>query len=104
MTIAEGKNLSRRDFMTSTAENVISMWKRANLPTLSLEGIVKKLLKVWEEWRGISKNKNRSSAGQQNRRKKFTEKLEWLFDISPSDWRDKVRSTRHKAAAEEDIA
>ena len=105
MSMAEGKNLSRRDFMTSTAENVISMWrKRANLPTLSLEGIVKKLLKVWEEWRGISKHKNSSSAGQQNRRKKFTEKLEWLFDISPHDWRDKVRSTRHEAAAEEDIA
>ena len=102
--VVEGKILSRRDFSVITTETVINLWKRANLPTLSLEGIIKRVLKVWDEWKDISKSRKQTSAVHQTRRQKFTEKLESLFDISPPDWRDKVRSTRHKVAAEEDIA
>ena len=94
--IADGKKWSRRDFATDTNECVLWFWRRANLPTLSHEGCIQKIVKVWEEWRDLRKNKSRSSDLHQTRRRKFNDKLKCLFD-----WREKVRATRHKVAAED---
>ena len=66
------------------------------MPTLSHEGCIQKIVKVWEEWRDLRKNKSRSSDLHQTRRRKFNDKLKCLFD-----WREKVRATRHKVAAED---
>ena len=64
-------------------------WNKSGIPKISDYAIMKKTLNLWEEWKVLSKNKNKTSSVEINKREKFEKKLDELFDIaSPNAIKD----------------
>ena len=57
-------------------------WKKARIPTHDNSDCIKKLKKLYEEWRKLDKNKTRTTELQKTHENKFEEQLDNLFDIS----------------------
>lgn len=57
-------------------------WRKARIPTKDKSDSVKKLKKLYEEWRNLEKSCKRRTDNQQGKEKAFSEKLNNLFDIA----------------------
>ncbi|KAG0715261.1 hypothetical protein GWK47_012366 [Chionoecetes opilio] len=64
----------------STAEKVLEVWRRANIPTSDVSW-VKKILKLYEEYGVLAKSKSRKTETQEMKRCIFRDSLEDMFDI-----------------------
>ena len=60
-------------------------WMKAGIPRISDHAISAKVLKLFEEWKMLCKNKNKSSAVDLSKREAFEAKLGQLLDIASSD-------------------
>ncbi|KAG0700150.1 hypothetical protein GWK47_025682 [Chionoecetes opilio] len=68
----------------STAEKVLDMWRRANIPTLDVSWMKKKILKLYEEYGALAKSKSRKTETEEIKRCIFRDSLEDMFDIAHS--------------------
>ena len=60
-------------------------WMKAGIPRISDHAISAKVLKLFEEWKTLCKNKNKASAVDITKREAFEVKLGQLFDIATGD-------------------
>ena len=63
-----------------TAQDVIKLWQKANLPTRENKHITKSILKLHESLRMIKRNHNRRTDAQIKREKEFLISLDQLFE------------------------
>ena len=60
-------------------------WNKSGIPRISDCAISNKALSLYNEWHGLNKNKMKTSSVDMEKRKKFEEKLDKLFDIASPD-------------------
>lgn len=60
-------------------------WNKSGIPRISDCAIINKALSLYNEWHGLNKNKMKTSSVDMEKRKKFEEKLDKLFDIASPD-------------------
>ncbi|KAG0715477.1 hypothetical protein GWK47_011852 [Chionoecetes opilio] len=68
----------------STAEKVLEVWRRANIPTSDVSWVKKKILKLYEEYGALAKSKSRKTEMEEMKRCIFRDSLEDMFDIAHS--------------------
>ncbi|KAG0710443.1 hypothetical protein GWK47_022768 [Chionoecetes opilio] len=68
----------------STAEKVLEVWRRANIPTSDVSWVKKKILKLYEEYGALAKSKSRKTETEKMKRCIFRDSLEDMFDIAHS--------------------
>ncbi|KAG0728332.1 hypothetical protein GWK47_032689 [Chionoecetes opilio] len=68
----------------STAEKVLEVWRRANIPTSDVSWVKKKILKLYEEYGTLAKSKSRKTETEEMKRCIFRDSLEDMFDIAHS--------------------
>ncbi|KAG0725539.1 hypothetical protein GWK47_038451 [Chionoecetes opilio] len=68
----------------STAEKVLEVWRRANIPTSDVSWVKKKILKLYEEYGALAKSKSRKTETEEMKRCIFRDSLEDMFDIAHS--------------------
>ncbi|KAG0730067.1 hypothetical protein GWK47_029052 [Chionoecetes opilio] len=68
----------------STAEKVLEVWRRANIPTSDVSWVKKKILKLYEEYGVLAKSKSRKTETEEMKRCIFRDSLEDMFDIAHS--------------------
>lgn len=69
-------------------QEVIIFWDKAKIPCRKEQHCVEKLLKLYNEWQSLSKNRSRKSNTQLNNEKEFQDKLSYLFDIAHANAMD----------------
>ena len=99
---------SSRASMLATAEALGEVWCKGPYPTISREGIVKRIEKTQADVRNLHRNISKSSARAKAEEHAVKERLKTLFDISVKDWRAQIKRDRGvseegKKRAEEDI-
>ena len=106
---SDGKYKSiARVSMLATAEAVQKVWCKGPYPTISKEGIVKRIEKTQADNRYLHKSIAKTAAGVRAKVNAVKERMTTLFDISAKDWRTQIRRDRGvseegKKRAEEDI-
>ena len=68
----------------STAEKVMEVWRRANIPTSDVSWVKKKILKLYKEYGTLAKSKSRKTEMEEMKRCIFRDSLEDMFDIAHS--------------------
>ncbi|KAG0714766.1 hypothetical protein GWK47_013486 [Chionoecetes opilio] len=68
----------------STAEKVLEVLRRANIPTSDVSWVKKKILKLYEEYGALAKSKSRKTETEEMKRCIFKDSLEDMFDIAHS--------------------
>ena len=99
---AVDKAATRKDAFNETVRNVMTFWNMARIKTMYEHNCVKKLEKLWEEWRGLQKSKKAAAKKVED----FKKRMDQLWDIGAPDAVEVIRSSRLLPAAskEEDIA
>ena len=64
---------------------VREFWNKSGIPRISDYAISNKVLSLYNEWHGLNKNKMKTSCVDIEKRKRFEEKLNMLFDIASPD-------------------
>ena len=64
---------------------VCEFWNKSGIPRISDYAISNKVLSLYNEWHGLNKNKMKTSSVDIEKRKRFEEKLNMLFDIASPD-------------------
>ena len=73
-------------------------WIKAGIPRISDYAISVKVLKLFDEWKSILKNRNKSTPVEIAKRKEFAVKLDQLLDIATSDAIQVLKSDRLRSA------
>ena len=71
---------------STVADEVMSFWARANIPTIEKSHVVSKLKALHQQYVRVAKNKHRKSAAQQKLETQLTMHLSLLFDVAHADW------------------
>lgn len=74
------ENMNLNPSARLVAHEVLEYWKKARVPTITAENCVKKLKKLYDEWRDVQRNKR-----YQQRADKFKDELDMLFDVARLD-------------------
>lgn len=78
--------LNTREAARLTIQEVVIFWEKAKIPTKHFKDCVVKLEKLYEEWRKLQKNANRSKSTAQNKKvEAFKSTHDDLFDIAHQD-------------------
>jgi len=78
-------NLSVNESANLTIRECIIYWEKARIPTKSLPNCVKKLVTLYQVWRDLQKNANKTQDVFEQRRQEFVTNLDKLFDIAHAD-------------------
>ena len=71
-----------RDSATKTVEKVIEFWNQARIPIHHKQDCIKKVIGLFEKWKGIKKNAGRQTKTQKKKEADFKSMFENLFDIA----------------------
>src|SRR5215469_11127064 len=85
MKYKNNDNKTVSESLTSTLNDVLSMWAKAQLPTTLKCNVVTKLKTLYGEWQKLKKNKEnkkKQSQGLLNKQSMWNNKLNVLFDIA----------------------
>lgn len=79
---------------SETAEEVLISWGQADIPTITKRGVTKRIMKLWEKWLSLHKNKKLQTANQKCKENIFQKKLSLLFDISIKELKSLMKNSR----------
>lgn len=65
-----------------TAVEVLNIWRQADIPTISISGVVTRMKKLYQKWESLHKGANRKTKIQKHREKVFQDLMPTVFDIS----------------------
>jgi adenylate/nucleoside-diphosphate kinase len=85
------KQLSLKDSITETANQLLVIWEKANIPTKARNHVMEHIRKLHGEWQGLKKLINRASETNLANQEKFQEGLDDLFDVSHQDAMSLIR-------------
>uniref|UniRef100_A0A2S2PN24 Uncharacterized protein n=1 Tax=Schizaphis graminum TaxID=13262 RepID=A0A2S2PN24_SCHGA len=77
--------LNLNDSASLVIEECIVFWKKARIPTQVPHRFKDKLKKLYEEWKGILKNKNKTNQTLKQKEQLFGDSMNDLFDIAHQD-------------------
>lgn len=82
------------------------LWTNAGIQTMTRTNSETKLLKLFEDWNSLKKNKNRNSDKENGKRSSFCKQIDILFDIASPDAESIIRNDRLRSNVnkEDDIA
>ena len=72
-------------------------WKKSGIPTISDYAISIKILKNFEKWKTLVRNKNKSSPVELAKRESYKIKLDQLCDIAANDAIERIKSDRMRS-------
>lgn len=78
-------NLTVNESANLTIRECIIFWEKARIPTKSLPNCVKKLVNLYQVWRELQKNAQKTQNVFEQRRQEFVNNLDNLFDIAHAD-------------------
>lgn len=78
-------SLSVNQSANLTIRECIIYWEKARIPTRSIPNCVKKLVTLYQVWRDLQKNANKTKDVFEQRRQEFVTNLDNLFDIAHAD-------------------
>lgn len=78
-------NLSVNESANLTIRECIIYWEKARIPTKSLPNCVKKLVALYQVWRNLQKDANKTQDVFEQRRQEFVTNINNLFDIAHAD-------------------
>ena len=76
------RNETVRISATMTAEKIMKFWNSAGIPIHHKQDCIKKVTRLFENWKGIKKNAGRRTATQERKEEVFKSSFENLFDIA----------------------
>ena len=76
------KKLTLQESAEQTCANVMPFWEKSRLPATQKPNVMKKIRKLYNDHRRITKNLKRKKECEQLKRRKFCSTLDSLFDIS----------------------
>ena len=82
-----------RDFVVS---EVCKYWELSNIPTMCLWRIKENVLNFFQSYKGLTKNINRDTEKEKNKRQNFKNNLEKLFDIAAQNAEEVLTKDRLK--------
>ena len=71
---------------STIADEVLSFWARANIPTIAKPHVISKLKALHQHYVRVAKNKHRKSAPQEKLEDQLTVHLSTLLDVAHADW------------------
>lgn len=74
--------LNAHDSSRLVIDECLVFWRKARIPTHDYADCVKKLKKLYDDWKKLDKNKYRKTDTQRNHEHDFEEQLDNLFDIA----------------------
>lgn len=89
-------NKTIRESSTTTIEEITKFWQRARIPVQELRNCQPKLEKLFEQWRLLKKNKNRSTVTQKRKESEFVSELDNLFDIAHANALNMIKISQDK--------
>lgn len=78
-------NLSVNERANLTIRECIIYWEKARIPTKSLPNCIKKLVALFQDWRKLQKDANKTQDVFEQRRQEFVTNIKKLFDIAHAD-------------------
>lgn len=85
------ENMTVHESAYDTTDTVLQFWNKVGIPTMDRSRVKFKVCGLLDEWRSLSKNKNRSNT-LGPRAIRFSEALDDLFDIAQGDALKKIKS------------
>ena len=82
MNYRNSKNETIREALTSTVNDVLSVWQKATISTTQKCNAVKKLFNLYDKWKMLKKSKGKKSNFSIAKENKWKENLCKLFDIA----------------------
>lgn len=73
---------TKKDAAKYTLVEVENFWERARIPVQKPQRAKENILRLYEKWVNLKKNKNRKSKTQKDNETKFADSLDNLFDIA----------------------
>lgn len=86
-------NVKNEDIAYDVVDSVIVFWNMARIKTKYRHHCMSDVMKLWNEWQSLRKNKGRQS-DPGNRRANFVARLDSLFDIGAPDAIEDIRKSR----------
>ena len=86
-------------------EEVLEIWDKAKIPTMTKINANLKLVKLFNKWRNLEKSKKKNNKQELENRDNFILNLDTLFDIVSSKWEKEIQDDRlrTKEAKAEDL-
>jgi len=88
--------LNLNDSASLVIEECIVFWKKARIPIQVTHRCKAKLIKLYEEWKGILKNKNKTNQTFKQKEQLFSDSMNDLFDIAHQDALTMIRIQEDK--------
>ena len=88
--------LSINDSATLVIEECIMFWKKARIPTQEFHKCKEKLKKLYEEWKCLLKNKNKTNQSLKQKEQLFADSINDLFDIAHQNALNTIRIQEYK--------
>ena len=84
---------------------VLEIWDKAKIPTMTKINDNLKLVKLFNKWRNLEKSKKKNNKQELENRDNFILNLDTLFDIVSSKWEKEIQddTLRKKEAKAEDL-
>ena len=73
-------------------QEVSIFWQKARIPTKRFGHCVEKLLKLYDEWKGLQKNSTRGAGKDKEKRDIFVDNMDDLFDIARSEALEQLKN------------
>ena len=92
-----------KDVHSSATEvllDVAEYWNRARIPVRAAQHSIKKLEKLFQEWKMLKRHSKRTSQCQKQNEATFVSKLEDIFDIAHADALSKIKIPEDKVFLE----
>lgn len=89
-------NMSIKESAALVIKEVSIFWQKARIPTKRTDHCVEKLIKLHDEWKSLQKNFTRTGSKDRERRDRFVDIMEDLFDIAHSDALEQMKNEEDK--------
>ena len=83
--LLRSENQCLREAIATVDTEVVAFWNRARIPVTQSQNRMKRIEKIYQEWRDLGKRKARMTTTETDRRSIFTKSLLNLFDIAHKD-------------------
>ena len=88
--------LTTKESAILVIQEVSIFWQKARIPTKRSDHCVEKLLKLYDEWKGLQKNLTSGAGKDKEKRDIFVDNMDDLFDITHSEALEQLKNKEDK--------
>ena len=82
------------DICCTVAGHIVKYWKMAGFQTVTMSRVQIHVKKVVEEYKGVNKNRSRTSQTEVKKRENYQDKIKNLFDIATPGLEEILQKSR----------